>query len=167
MVCKKCGKELAEGAKKCDGCGKKVTVKFKDLPKKQKITRIVIGCVCLLIAAIMMVGDGIGGASRTSDYDSAYINVVKTGGFFNYPGEAIGEAFEDFFSNPEWETFTSEDGDTIVEFNGRCYLYDEKVNCCIQFTVYDDGTFETSYADLDGDSLTQYEINELYEVIFE
>ena len=49
------------------------------------------------------------------------------------------------FSEPEWETFKSEDGDRIVEFNGKCEYFGEEANCCVQFEISDeDDYFEVS-----------------------
>lgn len=50
--------------------GKKGRVKFKDLPKKQKIIRIAIGTGLLLIALIWIVSDGVSGAKKAGNSDS-------------------------------------------------------------------------------------------------
>lgn len=179
MKCTKCGKEIDNNSKFCEGCGatiesatansdgKKKRVKFKDLPKKQKITRIIIGCACFLVAGILMIVDGFGGASRTAEKESIYIDCVKEGSFEDFPDVTIETAFNEFFSDPEWESFTSEEGLNVVEFNGGCTVDEEETNCCIQFNVFEDGTFETYYVDLGGEQLTLNEdIVDMYEVIF-
>lgn len=179
MKCTKCGKEIDNDSKFCEGCGatvegvaenenkKKKGVKFKDLPKKQKIIRIIIACVCFLVAGILIIAGAVGGTSRTSDEDSLYIDYVKTGSFESFPDITIEDAFNEFFSDPEWKSFTSEDGLNIVEFNGGCILGDEEANCCIQFNVFEDGSFETYYADLGGEQLTLNEdIVAMYETIY-
>ncbi|MBQ8026958.1 MAG: hypothetical protein IJ261_02455, partial [Clostridia bacterium] len=166
MTCNKCGKELAAGTKKCDGCGKKVKVKFSDLPKKQKTTRIVIACVCFLIAVVLVFGGSIGGASRAGDASSDYITAIKEGTFSQYPEQQVGTAFESFFSDPEWKSFTSAEGEIIVEFNGGCTWGGEDANCCIQFVILEDGTFETYYADVNGNPLTDNDIIAMYDVIY-
>ncbi|MBQ3151351.1 MAG: zinc-ribbon domain-containing protein [Clostridia bacterium] len=175
MNCQKCGKEVSSTTKFCDACGAEVTssdgkkkrVKFKDLPKKQKITRIVVGCVFLILAAVLIFGDALGAVSRVGDESNAYIDVVKEGALYDYPDQAIGKAFEDFFSDPEWKSFMSDDERIIVEFNGGCTFDGEPVDCCIQFEVYEDSTFETFYAEIDGESLNLFDINTMYETIFE
>ena len=179
MKCTKCGKEIDNDSKFCEGCGatiesatansdgKKKGVKFKDLPKKQKITRIIIGCACFLVAGVLIIAGAFGGASRTSEEESFYIDCVKQGSFEAFPDVTIETAFNEFFSDPEWKSFTSEDGLNIVEFNGGCILGEEDANCCIQFNVFEDGTFETYYADLGGEQLTLNEdILAMYETIF-
>lgn len=164
--CKKCGAEVPEGAKKCEVCGEKVKIKFKDLPKKQKIIRIVIACVCFLIAGVLMVSDGIGGASRTGSESGPYIEMVKSGTMQAFPEPTVGEAFEAFFSDTEWETFVSDEGLNVVEFSGGCTLFEEEATCHIQFVVSEDGTFETYYAEIDGVALTDNDIVAVYETIY-
>lgn len=179
MKCEKCGKEIDNDSKFCEGCGttiegatqneskKKKGVRFKDLPKKQKITRIIIACVCFLVAGILIIGGAVGGASRASSKNSLYIDYVKTGSFEAFPDTTIEDAFNEFFSDPQWKSFTSEDGLNIVEFNGGCTLDGKEANCCIQFNVFEDGSFETYYADLGGEQLTLNEdIMAMYETIF-
>lgn len=179
MKCTQCGKEIDNNSKFCEGCGvavectiqnegkKKKRVKFKDLPKKQKITRIIIASVCFLVAAILIIGGAVGGASRAPEEENVYIDYVKTGSLDAFPDVIIEDAFNEFFSEPQWKSFTSEDGLNIVEFNGGCTYNGEDANCCIQFNVFDDGTFETYYADLGGEQLTLNEdIITMYETIF-
>lgn len=176
MTCTKCGKELTDGTNICTACGaengtktdgKKKRVKFKDLSKKQKITRIIIGCVCLLVAAFFIFGDALTGAQNAGDSEDVYVMAVKSGALYDYPDETIGDAFNDFFSDPEWKSFVSDDGRTIVEFNGGCTFDGEDAQCCIQFEVFEDGTFETDYADIDGMSLNSFDIDVMYETIYE
>ena len=168
MICKNCGKELPEGTKKCDSCGKKVKLKFKDLPKKEKIKRSIIGCAFLLLGAIFMIGDAIGGASRTADDSSKYISIVKNGALYAYSEQTVGNAFENFFAEPKWVSFTSDDGDIVVEFNGECTFNGEDVNCCIQFIVNKETEeFYTDYADIDGTPLSDSDIDDMYDVIYD
>ncbi len=178
MECKQCGKQIDNDSKICNGCGatvdsaaqnegKKKKVKFKDLPKKQKMTRIIIACACFLVAAVLIIVGIVAGGSKAAEEESFYINQVKTGKLDAFPDVTIETAFNAFFSNPKWKSFESEDGLNIVEFNGGCTLDGESINCCIQFNVSKDGTFETYYADLDGEQLTDNEdILSLYEAIF-
>jgi len=163
MICKKCGKELAEGTKKCDGCGEKVKLKFSELPPKEKKKRAIIGSVCLIIGVVLIIAGAIGALNKDK-----YISVVKEGTLNGFPDMTVGEAFENFFDDPEWESFEDEDGRIIVEFNGGCTWGGEDANCCIQFEVDEDGeSFETYYADIDGDSLNDFEIVAMYEVIYD
>ena len=54
-----------------------------------------------------------------------------------------------FLSDPQWTTFTSTEGDTIVELIGEMSYQDLPANAQLQFKVTDFGTsFETSYFSL-------------------
>lgn len=75
---------------------------------------------------------------------------VKNAVNSNYPGITYGEAFDNFFAYPLWRHFkgTAKDSDEekeIVEFTGNCTYQDVEVEARIQFTLYDDGTFEATY----------------------
>ncbi len=75
-----------------------------------------------------------------------YIDTVKNGHPFSYPDTTYGEAFDDFFSHPEWEYFVSDDGRNIVEFNGGAMYMDSAIDVTIQFVVDDDeDTFSVEY----------------------
>jgi hypothetical protein len=50
--------------------------------------------------------------------DSSVIAVVKNGVLSNYNTTTVGKAFEGTFQNPQWKSFVSPKGTTIVEFNG-------------------------------------------------
>ena len=165
MVCKKCGKELAEGTKKCDGCGAKVKLKFSELPQKEKKKRIIVGSLCLAVAAVLIIAGAIGAMDKTDEY----VLAVTEGTLSDFSDKVtVGEAFEDFFDNPEWKSFEDEDGRIIVEFNGECTWKGEAADCCVQFEIdEDDGTFEVSYAEVDGNAFDEFEIIAMLEVIYE
>lgn len=164
MTCKKCGKELADGTKKCDGCGEKVKLKFSDLPATEKKKRAIIGGVCFVIAIVLVIAGAIGGMNKTDKY----ILAVTEGTLDDFSDKTVGEAFDDFFDDPEWKSFTDDKDRIIVEFNGGCTWHNEEANCCIQFEVDEDGEeFEIYYADIDEEVLNDFEIVEMLEVIYE
>ena len=49
----------------------------------------------------------------------------------------IGEAFDDFFSNPQWYDY-KDGASEYVDFKGGCTWYDEPATMVITFVVYDD-----------------------------
>ena len=122
MICKNCGKELPEGTKKCDSCGKKVKLKFKDLPKKEKIKRSIIGCAFLLLGAIFMIGDAIGGASRTADDSSKYISIVKNGALYAYSEQTVGDALQLRWRPIGGQEYTLAVAEEMVEDMEECVL---------------------------------------------
>lgn len=179
MFCKKCGKEIAEGLTTCPECNattqaaqlpaenaaggvKGFVDGYKDfgsLSKNSKIIHIAVPVVAVIVVAVVL----------SLIFSKDYVAMVKDSTLDDYSKTVtVGEAFDEFFSDPEWETFKSEDGDRIVEFNGECEYYGEKVNCCVQFEISDDDDyFEVEYMDIDGESLNRLEIRAMLEVIYE
>ena len=80
---------------------------------------------------------GIGVVAANCYNNNKYINMVKVGSPLAYPDKSYGEAFKDFFSNPKWKYFTSDDNRKVVEFTGGMTYIDQPVDATIQFTVDD------------------------------
>lgn len=66
------------------------------------------------------------------------------------------EIFNDFFANPTWKHFTSEDGQEIVEFTGECTYDESEVKVTIQYLITNETEttleWELAYFDIDGKS---------------
>lgn len=66
------------------------------------------------------------------------------------------EIFNDFFANPTWKHFTSEDGQEIVEFTGECTYDESEVKVTIQYLITNETEttleWELAYFDIDGES---------------
>lgn len=106
-------------------------------------------------------------SSATGSADQRYISVVKDGNFFDYPDQLVGDAFEDFFSNPSWEYFLSEDDEHIVEFNGQAEYMGEEVNVCIQFQINPDtDEFEVVWSDINEYEMSDVEYLDLIDTVF-
>lgn len=140
MFCKNCGKEIREGKQFCGECGNPIDINNSQIinnkkPKKKfkNIIIAVIGVFAILILIGIFAGE------------NEYVSAVKNGTFNNYPDVLIGDAFDDFFSNPKWKHFVSDDGINVVEFTGGCKYDDVDVKALLQFIVYEDDTFESSY----------------------
>ena len=97
----------------------------------------------LALIAVMMVSAVACGSDNSSDSDdsvyippvyvSPYVRMVKDATNSNY-GITYGDAFDSFFSDPEWSYFEASTGENVVEFEGR-FLYDafvlnNKANAC-------------------------------------
>ena len=115
--------------------------------KKKSKKKYIIGGILLAIGLLWALSDALGGTAIAS---------VKNGHLSGWPDVEIGDAFEDFFANTEWESF-KEDGDTIVEFRGECTWYDEPADAKIQFTVEDD-EFEITHFRIGGETLNSIEM---------
>ncbi|RUL56402.1 MULTISPECIES: hypothetical protein [Lysinibacillus] len=74
------------------------------------------------------------------------VSLVRDGTFNDYPTPTIGEAFQDFFGNPKWHSFTADTDETVVEFTGTCMYQDVEVEALFQFTIDEDTeTFDINY----------------------
>lgn len=160
MKCNNCGREVQDNMTVCS-CGAQVYAQPTDKndSKKKKIIGIVIGAVCAIAIAVVVF-------VFLSSPD--YVETVKTGELKAYPGETIGEAFEDFFSNGEWEEFESSKG-MVVQFTGGCTYYDEEVECVVQFlfTDKDEGEFEVYTVEIDGEPISELEIVGMLDAVYE
>lgn len=168
MNCKNCGKELQNDVKVCDACGTAVAEK-KD--SKKKIISIAVGCVCLVIAAVLIFSDAFTAGEKSGDEklttEDEYVEMVQEGSLYYFPDETIEDAFNEFFGEPEWKSFVSEDGNRIVEFNGECEYDGESENLCMQFEVDEEtGEFEIIYVDIAGESFEYDELSDILDVIF-
>lgn len=109
-----------------------------DKKKKRKIITAIIATIAILIV--------LGALASGSSKHSEEINHVKNGYFEKYSQDEgysnVGKAFENYFGDSSWKSFTSDDDTNIVEFRGTFMYYDEETDCCLQFKLYDDGSFD-------------------------
>ncbi len=75
------------------------------------------------------------------------------------------EVLNDFFSNPTWKHFTSEDGNDVVEFTGGCTYGEDNVKVTVQYLITNetDSTLEwkVNYFDIDGEPQDETIFNEM------
>lgn len=168
MYCQSCGSQVEAGNKFCESCGEGIEVEVQtnveSSNRKDKVTdslnmlrekinvsrtedlvKMIASAVGLGIIVIVLVSFfGFGGTK--------YINIVKQGSFDSYPTVEIGKAFNQYFSNAEWEAFESTRGDQVVEFTGQCYFLDELTDVTMQFVIYSDETFSVEYLSFDNET---------------
>lgn len=71
--------------------------------------------VSALMAVALFVGCAGGG------YDKNVL-MVREGTMNMNPSVPVGKAFDQFFANGKWQSFTSTENELIVEFNGGMHL---------------------------------------------
>ncbi len=130
--------------------------------KKKKITGIV--AISIIFILIVSAVSGIWG----NEGEKEYVNYVKEGYPESYPYITYGQAFNDFFGDPEWKYFKSSDENDIVEFSGKCTYMDAEVTATIQFVLdIDNGTFVPGYFDMNGvpqnEWMTLFIINKVFD----
>ena len=71
--------------------------------------------------------------------------VVREGHLINYKNVSIGDAYNAFFSDPQWRYFETSNKERIVEFSGGCTYMDTPVKVTQQFKVHADNSFAAGY----------------------
>lgn len=104
--------------------------------------------------------------SRTLISDDVMVTMVTEGTLEEYPNQKIGEAFDAFFDECNWEYFKSEDGQDIVEFNGKYDDSGENIDICIQYEILKD-KFEVQYFSSGGIPSTIEDYLLLMKLVFE
>lgn len=100
--------------------------------------------------------------SKLASDDSPAIELVKSGIFNNYPNTTIGEGVSNFFSNPTWESFTADDGNTYVNMTGGLNFKDQLAKAILQFRIDSNlEGFEFNTLEINGEPQNQIIINVL------
>lgn len=105
------------------------------------------------------------GENEADSEGSNYIKIIKEGSPEEYDEITYGDAFSDFFSDPDWEYVPSENGKDIVQFTGGCLYAEKDITVCIKFIIKDK-TFQCTYMDYDGEKQDQDEINYMIDTVF-
>ncbi len=82
-------------------------------------------------------------ATKIAEVKNSYFDV-----YYNWM--TLGEAFDGFFYDAYWNYFISTDDLDIVEFSGSFDLGGIPAEVFVQFEVYDDGSFDLYYWEIDG-----------------
>ena len=113
---------------------------FKSKKEGIRLQKRTISLLCLIVFCLVIVGCG-GKANMITSMDPR-TNIIRDGHFHDYPNIKIGDAYDAFFSNPQWKYFKSDDGTEVVEFSGGCQFRNADVNVREQFILHTDDTFE-------------------------
>ena len=114
---------------------------------KTKLT--VLSVISLMLVSIFMAGCGGEKYNKT-------IQIVRNGTLKMNPNVPIGKAFDQFFANGQWKSFTSTENKTVVEFNGDCTFYNAPAKMKVQFIV-NGNAFNLEYVDINGVSMNLFE----------
>ena len=175
MYCTNCGKEIKDSSQWCPYCGneqKSNTSKEPITQESQSQAQQVMGTRpqntvepskarskkkwALPVVAVGIIAVIIIFFASMSQNESKYINIVKNGALDIYPDVTIGEAFDQFFQDPEWSYTDLGDTSTTgvrhsVEFEGKCYVNGELTGVVLWFSVDGDAErFEYLGGSVDG-----------------
>lgn len=101
---------------------------------------IVSACLCFLLAFAVL---------PTLLGTPAEILTVRYGKLDAYPGIGLGNAIDEFLSDPEWSVIESEDGNHFVNISGGMTYQEKPVRALLQFLVVDD-RFEFTALEFNG-----------------
>ena len=82
----------------------------------------------LVLTVFLMAGCG------GNNYDTN-VRLVREGHLEAYPNIPVGKAFDQFFINDSWKSFTSTEKEKIVEFNGECTFDNAPATLKVQFAI--------------------------------
>lgn len=107
--------------------------------------------------------------SCTDDNSQMYISQVKDGVPFMYEeyNVTFGQAFNNFFSNPKWSYFRSDNEKDVVEFRGGCQILSVDSDVLIQFEILENGEFEAAYYEINNAATNDFIGSSLIEKAFE
>ena len=126
---------------------------------------IVIILIALVAGLSGRIGDS-GGGSGISGNDR-YVQMVKGGTLDGYPHKTVGSAFDDFLSDPKWES-GSGGGQRFVNVRGGMLYLDEEVEIVVQFIINeDDETFAYNAVEMNGLPQTHRFFWDLLEAIYD
>ena len=95
------------------------------------------------------------------------IDFIKNGVIDIYDTQNLGTAFERYFTNPNWISFETEEGEIVVEFTGEIQSSGTLSTCLIQFTIYpNEDNFEITYYELNQQSQTSEQLISLLDSIY-
>lgn len=162
MICSNCKKKITEGEYYCLYCGTATNssnttsiIGFKKI--KHSLITLLISIIILCCLFLFI----------NSFPKSDPVDFIKTGIIDIYDTKNLGTAFERYFTNPNWISFETEEGEIIVEFTGELHSSDALSTHLIQFTIYpNEDNFEITYYELNQQSQTYEQLITLLDSIY-
>ncbi|MFI8687609.1 DUF2628 domain-containing protein [Rossellomorea sp. NPDC077527] len=93
------------------------------------------------------------------------ISYVKDGAFYDYPSQTIGEGFEHYFDEPEWEYISNDSPNDVVRFSGLVNQDSEDIPVTVDFMLTED-SFEIDTVTINEEMMSDEEINRFIDTIF-
>lgn len=148
-----------------------------EAPKKKKkkfFKRWWFWLIVIIIGAFVFVSGSDSSSSSSSSSGSyyvptisPYVSMVKDATNSNY-GITYGKAFNYFFSNPDWSSFTATTGEIVVEFEGKFTYDNSPATAKIQFVLdLAGGTFSVYHLSINGVSQSKLVLATLINKVFE
>ncbi|MBE8948987.1 MAG: hypothetical protein SR3Q1_00080 [Quinella sp. 3Q1] len=116
------------------------------------------GIISLLLVGIFIAGCG------GEKYDKN-VQLVRNGTLKMNPNVPIGKAFDQFFANGKWKSFTSTENKSVVEFNGDCSWYNAPAKMTIQFIIVEENAFNLEYVGINDVAMNLFESTGIVEKV--
>lgn len=113
----------------------------KEDKDEMKKSILLVEILFLFMASLFIIGCGTNDKANVVTSLDQRTNVVRDGHLNDYPNVKIGDAYDGFFSNPQWKYFEGEKKEKVVEFSGNCTYKDKEINVQQQFVLGENGTF--------------------------
>ncbi len=122
-----------------------------------KIKNFSLAIVSALVMIVLFGGCGTGG------YDENVLR-VREGTMYMNPSVTVGKAFDQFFSDGKWRSFTSTENELIVEFKGDCSWYNAPAKMTVQFLL-SGSEFELKYIGINDIAMNYFDSLEILEKV--
>lgn len=131
----------------------------------------------IALIAVLMLSLVACASSDSDDDDSVYIPPVTfvspyvkmiTEATHSEYGITYGDAFDSFFSDPEWSYFESTTGEDVVEFEGGFSYSGSPAIAKIQFVLdLSEGTFSAYHLSINGEDQSRLMLATMIQKVFE
>ena len=132
----------------------------------------ILAIIATIVLCVMGVGEAHIGKDQTSlmDKQVTYIREQPVADYEmkSYGTKTYGEALDDYCTNTKWESFTTEQGEQVVEFTGKAYYKGSEKQVLIQFLITGDcESYELTYFAFDETACNWYQVDAFYKTICE
>lgn len=134
--------------------------KYTNMTRARKYSGVV-SIICLALIVVLIV------VAVTTGTKNEKIDGIKYAHLSAYSEKVtIGDAFNDFFADPSWESYKN--GATeYVKFAGECTYYGNRALMVITFEYMENDWFKVSNISLNGTNLNEFEQAVILELIFD
>lgn len=130
----------------------------------------ILAILVTIVLCVMGIGEAHIGKDQTSLMDDkvTYIREQPVADYDmkSYGTKTYGEALDDYCTNTKWESFTTDNGEEVVEFNGKAYYKGSEKKVRIQFLIADDcESYTLTYFAFDETACSWQQVDEFYKTI--
>ena len=99
--------------------------------------------------------------------DLATENIVREGYFDLCEETTVDDLVKNFFANPAWDSFYADDNYYYINVTGNMIYNNVEAFALVQFSVYEDDSWEVNAFEIDGQPQEDYMVIELINLMCE